>query len=140
MFKIPLLSILAASAIAAPAMAATDPIQVRVQDYCGKVSTIIIQSAWEYNHQLSNAVKPDEAKFIATQKVKDSEVYIRASRDVKIEMDRAVNNSTDYVGYSKMMERQDKIHEHYVGVHAWTWAYHNASPFLAWCNYNHIQG
>ncbi|MCC2946062.1 hypothetical protein [Citrobacter portucalensis] len=140
MLKTHLLIILTVSAISTPTLAATDPLQGRVEEYCGKASTIILQAAAEYNHQLSNAVKPDEAKFIATQKVKDSDVYISASQSVKVKIDRAVNNSTDYVEYSRMMEEQDKIHERYVGVHAWTWAYHNAAPFTAWCNYNHIQG
>lgn len=135
-----LLVIMVISAFSAPTMAAGDPIQSRVQDYCGKVSSIILQAAADYNHQLSNVVKPDDAKFSVTQKVKDSEEYLSASQSVKEEMDKAVNSSTNYAEYSKMMAEQDKIHERYVGMHAWTWAYLNVTPFTAWCNYNHIQG
>lgn len=134
------LMLLIASVLSASAMAADDIQQAKVQDYCGKVSSIILYAAADYNHQLSNAVKPDDAKISVIQKVKESEDYLRASPAVKDEIDKAVNNSTNNVEYEKMMKEQDKIHERYVGVHAWTWAYLNTTPFIAWCNYNHISG
>ena len=140
MFRENLLVILAASAFSVPTMAAGDPLQSRVQDYCGKVSSIILQAAADYNHQLNNVVKPEDAKISVTQKVKDSEEYVSASPAVKAEIDRAVNSSTDYTEHSRMMAEQDKIHAPYIGMHAWTWAYQNVTPFTAWCNYNHIQG
>lgn len=67
LIKNSLLAILTVSAISTPALAANDPLQGKVQDYCGKVSTIILQADAEYNYQLSNAVKPNEAKFIASR-------------------------------------------------------------------------
>ena len=140
MFRKHLLVILAASAISSPALATSNPEQTQVQDYCGKASSIIVQAAGDYNHELSNAVKPQDAKIIVTQKVMDSEEYANASQNVQTEMDRALNQITDYVQYSRMMDEQKKIHERYVGMHAWTWAYHNVIPFISWCNYNRISG
>lgn len=139
-YKKAILMLLAASVFSASASAADDIQQAKVQDYCGKVSSIILQAAADYNHQLSNAVKPDDAKISVIQQVKDSDDYLRASPAVKAEMDKAVNKSTDNVEYEKMMKEQEEIHERYVGVHAWTWAYLNTTPFIAWCNYNHISG
>ena len=106
MFRENLLVILAASAFSVPTMAAGDPLQSRVQDYCGKVSSIILQAAADYNHQLNNVVKPEDAKISVTQKVKDSEEYVSASPAVKAEIDRAVNSSTDYTEHSRMMAEQ----------------------------------
>ncbi|NPE49957.1 hypothetical protein E0I03_01780 [Dickeya dadantii] len=140
MFRTHLLVVLVVSTFSAPVMAEGDPLQSRVQDYCGKVSSIILQAAADYNHQLSNAVKPEDAKISVMQKVRDSEEYVSASPAVKAEMDRAVSSSTDYTEHSRMMDEQNKVHERYIGVHAWTWAYRNVTPFTAWCNYNHIQG
>lgn len=139
MLRSKLIVILAASAFSTPAMAAVDPLQVRVQDYCGKISTVIVKAAAEYTNQWSNAVKPEKAKIIVTRKVQDSEEYTGASQAVKDEIDRAVNSITDYTAFSKMVEGQMKENERYVGMHGWAWAYHNVRPFTAWCNYNHIE-
>lgn len=140
MFRKHLIVILVVSACVTPAIAENNLQQTKVQDYCGKVSSIILQAGADYNHQLSNAVKPEDAKIRVTQKVMDSEEYVNASPQVKTEIDIALKNSTDYVQFSKMMTEQDKIHERYVGMHGWTWAYHNVTPFISWCNYNHISG
>ncbi|EEG5674248.1 hypothetical protein G3G77_004191 [Salmonella enterica] len=139
MFRENFIVILAVSAFSSTAMAADDPLQGKVQDYCGKISNIIVQAAGEYNHQRSNAVKPDEAKIIVTREVKDSDEYISASPAVKAEIDKAINSITDYTAHSRMVEEQMKNNERYVGMHGWSWAYHNVTPFTAWCNYNHIQ-
>ncbi|WP_159282688.1 hypothetical protein [Rahnella variigena] len=140
MFRKHLLVILVVSACVTPAIAEKNLQQTKVQNYCDKVSSIILQAGTDYNHQLSNAVQPENAKISVTQKVMDSEEYVNASSQVKTEIDVALKNSTDYVQFLKMMTEQDKIHERYVGMHGWTWAYHNTTPFISWCNCNRISG